>query len=282
MAKTGDRTPADRNLIVLIHGLNSDPAKVDALLAAARADRFPCAVLSYPNDQPIDDSAKLLSRELSRLAKDHPRRGVSLVTHSMGGLVARAAIEDPKLDPGNVRQLIMVAPPNHGSALARFAFGLELNEHVAEDRRKIEVNTFLAAVEDGLAEAARDLRPDSPFLRTLNARARNPNVRYTIFLGTAAPLTDADLARLRRTAAAAGKRNRWVQFFGPRAQIWLEDLDETVGGKGDGVVSLARGRLEGVQDTVVLHFSHTSVLRTPADGDERKVHGGILQRLKKK
>ncbi|NQU22962.1 MAG: alpha/beta hydrolase [Candidatus Nealsonbacteria bacterium] len=274
-----DRTPAERNLVVLIHGLNSTPAKVDALLAGARADRLPCAVFSYPNDQPIDDSARLLSRELSRLATDHPGRGVSLVTHSMGGLLARAVIEDPELDPGNVRQLVMVAPPNHGSALARFAFGIELTEHLAPGRRKNEVGTFLAAVEDGLAEAARDLRPESPFLRTLNARTRNANVRYTIFLGTAAPLTAADLAQLRRNAAAAGQRNRWAQFFGPRVDTLLADLDETIGGKGDGVVSVARGRLDGVDDTVVLRFSHLSVLRTPADGDEREVHRGILQRL---
>ncbi len=270
---------ADRNLVVLIHGLNSTPAKVDALLVGARADGFPCAVFSYPNDQTIDDSAKLLGRELSRFAVDHPDRKISLVTHSMGALVARAAIEDPKLDPGNVRQLVMVAPPNHGSALARFSFGLELQEHLTNVRRKAEVGTFLAAVEDGLAGAARDLRPDSPLLRALNARPRNPNVRYTIFLGTRAPLTDADLAHLRRTVAAAGQRNRWVQFFGPRVDTWLADLDETIAGKGDGVVSVARGRLDGVEDTVVLRFSHTSVLRTPAVGDEQKVHREILRRL---
>ena len=283
-----DRNLPDRNLVVLIHGLNSTPAKAGGLLAGVCAAGsegrcaagFPCAAFSYPNDQTIDDSAKLLGRELSRLAVDHPARKISLVTHSMGALVARAVIEDPKLDPGNVRQLVMVAPPNHGSALARFSFGLELQEHLPDGRRKIEVGTFLAAVEDGLAGAARDLQPDSPFLRTLNARTRNPNVRYTIFLGTRAPLTDADLAHLRRTMAAAGGRNRWVQFFGPRVDTLLADLDETVAGKGDGVVSLARGRLDGVKDTVVLHFSHTSVLRTPAVGDERKVHRGILQRLK--
>ena len=274
------RAPAKRNLVVFVHGIESQPRQLEGLLTVARDEGHPCAVFSYPNDQPIADSAKLLSRELRRLAEDHPDRGVSLLTHSMGGLVARATIEDGDLDPGNVRQLIMLAPPNHGSALARFAFGLELHEHVAGSIRKKKIDIFFAAVEDGLSEATGDLMPHSPFLRELNARGHNPAVRYSIFLGTDAPLTEQELKALRRSVAAAGERNRWVQFLGSRVHKWLGDLDEVVDGRGDGVVSLERGRLEGVKDTVVLKFGHVSVLQSPAHGDVRRAHQEILKRLK--
>ena len=274
------RTPIEKNLVVFVHGIESQPQELEGLLSMVRDEGLPCAVFSYPNDQPIADSAKLLSRELRQLAKDHPDRGVSLLTHSMGGLVARAAIEDGDLDPGNVRRLIMVAPPNHGSALARFSFGLELHEHIAGSIRKNKTGAFFAAVEDGLSEAAGDLTPNSPFLRELNARQRNPEVRYSIFLGTDAPFTEKELETLRQSVTAAGERNRWVRFLGSRVHTWLKDLDEVVDGKGDGVVSLERGRLEGVQDTVVLNFGHVTILQSPARGDVRRAHQEILKRLK--
>jgi len=275
-----DQAPTERKLVILVHGLDSEPELAGSLLVAPRNEGFPCAVFRYPNDQPIADSARLLSSELARLAQEHPRRRVSLLTHSMGGLVARAVIEDPQLDPGNVGQLIMIAPPNHGSALARFRFGLEIWEHVARKDRRLEMETFYASIEDGLSEAAADLRPGSPFLRDLNARRRNADLKYTIFLGTGGWLSEHELTYLRDKLAAGGERSRWVKFFGPYADQWLADLDEVVAGKGDGVVSVERGRLEGVDDTLVLDFGHVDVLRPPAHDAASSVHQEVLERLK--
>ncbi len=272
---------AEKDLVLLIHGLNSSPEEVAGLLAGARAGGLPCAVFRYPNGRPITETARLLASELKRFAAEHPRRGVSLLTHSMGGLIARAAVEDPALDPGNVRRLIMVAPPNHGSALARFAFALDVWEYLVNEARRREVGRFYALVEDGLSDAADDLRPGSPLLRALNARGRNSKVRYAIFLGSSALLDESDLAALREKIEEAGRRSRWVQFFGARAHAWLADLEEVVHGKGDGAVSIARGRLDGVNDTVVLAFSHIGVLDVPARGDVREVHQGILDRLRR-
>jgi len=280
-----DQAPANQNLVVVVHGLDSSPEKLGPLVEVIRKEGFPCAVFRYPNDQPLADSAKLLAGELRGFAKEHPGRGVSLVTSSMGGLVARAVIEDPQFDPGNVRQLIMVAPPNHGSALARFGFGLDLWEHVSGRVRQEEARLFYSLVEDGLSEAAADLRPDSPFLRQLNARDRNPRVHYTILLGTGAPLRPVELALLRESIAAAGRPtcgrcpSRWVRFFGARTQVWLEDLDEVVEGKGDGAVSVQRGRLEGVEDTVLLKFQHVAELPARGRDDVDKLHQEIIKRL---
>jgi hypothetical protein len=287
-----NRAPPDQNLVVVVHGLDSGPERLAPLLAAIRKEGFSCASFRYPNDQPIADSAKLLSCELKRLARQHPRRGVSLVTSSMGGLVARAVVEDPRLDCRSVRQLIMVAPPNHGSALARFGFGLDLWEHLSGRVRKKEARLFYALVEDGLSEAAADLRPGSPFLRHLNARGRNPRVRYTILLGTGGPLRPVELALLRKSIAAAGRPtrpcppgarpcpSRWVRFFGARVHTWLEDLDEVVEDKGDGAVSVERGRLEGVNDTVLLKFRHVPELPTRGRNEVDKLYQEVLQRLK--
>jgi len=229
--------PAERDLVVLVHGLKSSPEHVAGLLAAARREGFPCAAFRYPND-------------------------------------------DPRLDPGNVRRLIMVAPPNQGSALARFAFALDLWEYLTAEEGRNDVSRFYALIEDGLSEAAVDLRPDSLLLRTLNARPRNARVRYTIFLGSRAPLAEKHLLTVKRKIAATGERNRWVRLLGTDVHRWLDDLDEVIDGKGDGAVSIRRGRLAGVEDTVVLRFGHLGVLQSPGEGDVRKVHDGVLQRLK--
>jgi len=269
---------AELDLVVSVHGLNSGRHSMDKLMAAPRKAGFPCGTFVYPNDQAIADSARMLSAELKGLARDHPGRGVVLLTHSMGGLVARAALEDPKLDPGNVRRLIMIAPPNGGSMLAHFAYGLDLAEYVVERRRKEDASLFYAHVEDGLAEARNDLKPDSPFFKKLNAGKRNPNVRYTIFLGSKAPLTDQELARLRRSMA--DPESRWLRFLGEKVGPWLADMDEVVDGRGDGAVAVKRGRLEGVRDTHVLAFTHVGVLYRPGSEAVKTLHQMILKRLK--
>jgi pimeloyl-ACP methyl ester carboxylesterase len=273
------RAAADKDLVVTVHGLNSGPYSLERLLAGPREEGFPCAVFRYPNDQAIADSARLLSNELKRLGRAYPGRGVTLITHSMGGLVGRAVIEDIELDPGNVRRLIMISPPNGGSMLAHFAYGLDLAEHVGDASRRKEAGLMYEMVEDGLSEAYADLNPESPFLAKLNTRPRNPKTRYSIFLGTSAPLAEADLARLR--TSLTDPKNRWTQFFGARIGPWLADMDEVVDGKGDGAVAVERGRLKGVSDVVLLKFNHVSVLRAPSEGDDvQKLHQMVLARLK--
>ena len=87
-------TEPDDRTVVLIHGLD-DPGKVWMNLGPALARRnFSVWTMRYPNDQPIDKSAELLSAELKKLARAAPGRAVALVAHSMGGLVSRACIED--------------------------------------------------------------------------------------------------------------------------------------------------------------------------------------------
>ena len=181
----------------------------------------------------------------------------------MGGLVARAVIEDSELDPGNVRHLIMVAPPNHGSLLARIAYGMDILTGTTRfpQAERAEVSRFYAAIEDGLSEATEDLKPDSAFLQQLNSRARNPRVRYAIFLGTGGHFTRKQLDQLRQGLATAQSKSDVVGLFAPRIDETLADLDEVVRGLGDGVVAVRRGKLEGVDDVVVLEFSHLRVLQ---------------------
>ncbi|MEN8150835.1 MAG: alpha/beta fold hydrolase, partial [Planctomycetota bacterium] len=277
-----EKAPKDRRLVVLIHGLHSSPERIDDIIPDLHARKLPVGVFRYPNDQGLDESARLLAAELAEIARAQPERPVSLVTHSMGGLVARAVVEDPGLDPGNVRQLIMAAPPSHGSRLADFAWALELGEFVADARQRVLLRSFQARLEDGMGEAGDDLRPGSAFLRRLNARPRNPRVVYSLLLGTKAHLTEKELVRMRETVAAEGKKNRFVRFFGPKLDALLADLDEVVDGKGDGAVALKRGKLEGVTDVVLIPVRHGKAWDDLKDPGSAALRKAVLERLERK
>ncbi len=252
---------ATQPLVLVLHGFNSSPQRFAPLAQALQEQGFVCGTYSYPDDQPILDSAAMLAHDLTEIKSRQPGRRVALVTHSMGGLVARAMLEDPEFDPGNVTKLIMVAPPNQGSLLARVGYGTDLLDHAVAEVNRKELSRFYSAIEDGLSEATVDLQPDSVFLRELNARPRNPRVKYTILLGTGARLTREQVEQLRQGLATAESKSRVVALFARRVDETLADLDEVVRGTGDGAVALKRGRLDGVEDVVILDFTHLSVLQ---------------------
>ena len=250
------KSPDEKGLVVLVHGYQSKPERHETLLKAVRELGIPTAWLRYPNDQALTDSTKLLAEGLAKIAAEFPRRPITLVTVSMGGLIARAVVEDKTFDPGTVKKIIMVAPPNHGSNLARLSAFSELWEIIVKSQEPDVRKRLAASFEDGLGEAPADLRPGSEFLVTLNRRPRNDKVRYAIILGSAGPLRQESLEKARAMILRRAEASLLAQFFARRFAALLADFDEMVEGKGDGAVSLKRGRLEGVKDTIVLGFQH--------------------------
>jgi pimeloyl-ACP methyl ester carboxylesterase len=268
-----------RCVVVLIHGYNSTSRSLAELHVELNRRGWPCAMFDYPNDGPIDESGRLLSAELRRFAAGHPDRPVAIVAHSMGGLVARVAIESPDLDPGNVRHLMMVATPNQGSQMAHFACGLECSEQLVLRREYGAEDLLRLSIADGLNEARSDLKPGSRFLRDLNARDRNPNVRYSLLLGTKGTLTAAQIQELQSAVSAAAEHYRVAQLLAPRVAEPLSDMEELRDGAGDGAVAVKRGRLEGVDDTVLLPFTHLAVTRKLESESSRDLLEAIITRL---
>lgn len=272
--------PADKPVVILIHGFNSTPVRNGALLAPVHAAHIPCGTFAYPNDHEISTSAQLLSCELRRFAKQYPERRVVLLCHSMGGMVARACVENPGTDPGNVSRLIMIAPPTHGTVLAHFAIGSDLWEHWLSRSSGGPWARTRDSIIDGLGEAADELCPNSEFLTELNGRPRNPRVQYTVLLGTGALMSDAQLTWIRQSVCDNLAKMPGSGDSAERLNSILNDIDELVDGKGDGVVAVKRGRLENVSDTIVLPFGHIAVTGEPHDSDVlRQVQQTVLERV---
>lgn len=273
------RADSTRPVVILIHGFNSTPKQNAALLAPIHGAGFPCGTFAYPNDYMIRYAAQLLSSELCRFRQQYPGRRVVLVCHSMGGLVARACVEDSLYDPGNVERLIMIAPPTHGTVLAHFAVGTDVWEHWLARKEGWPWQRVRDSIVDGLGEAACDLCPHSEFLTELNSRPLNPHVRYTVMLGTGARLSEAQLDWIRDSVCSAVAKMPGGSSSAADLSRFLADVDELVDGKGDGVVAVKRGRLDGVPDTVVMPFGHLAVTGAATTDVIHNVQHAVLVRV---
>ncbi|MBA3027673.1 MAG: alpha/beta hydrolase [Desulfobacteraceae bacterium] len=263
------RTENAKLSVILVHGLD-EPGKVWMNLAPALQENgFEVWLMHYPNDQPIRESAKFLFDQIhsgqSRLKSD-----LILITHSMGGLVAREMLTSPELHTQDqtekdglpeVRQLIMVGTPNHGSHLAHFRVFAELREQIFH-MAKGEYH-WLLPILDGAGEAGKDLLPGSEFLETLNHRKNPENIKITVIAGVMSPLEKNDARQI-------------IQSLSDKLSPGGKAVFDTVANKvnsllnelGDGAVSLESARLSGMAMETVTG-THLSIIRNISPDSER-------------
>ena len=128
--------------------------------------------------------AALLANEIQEVKRREGVDKIDIVSHSMGGLVSRAYIERSDFQEGDgallyydysygddVRKLIMLGTPNHGSPLTEIAqlLGVELDKTPAF--------------------SVKQMRPGSKFLRLLNSgrTGRSLGVEYYAVAGNVCP-----------------------------------------------------------------------------------------------
>jgi len=112
--------PSPAEVVVLVHGLAAKRL-VMAILRSSLARSYSEVVnWGYPSlFSPIERHGRELAKLLQSLDNGRGER-IHLVTHSMGGIVARLALEE--YTPARLGRFVMIAPPNRGSHVAtRFA-----------------------------------------------------------------------------------------------------------------------------------------------------------------
>jgi hypothetical protein len=189
---------------------------------------------------------------------------VALVGHSTGGLIGRLVVEDPKLDPSNVKVLIQIGTPNQGSVLAGLPLALEWTRVFWDREANGSVHRVLGTLRQSLANAldgtGRDLMPDSDLLTLAASRPRNRNVVYHSVLGTRSLLTSEQAESVRKWASVQLAGSSFGRTLKPKVERWLDNPDELIDGRGDGAVSVASGRLEGVE-AVLVALDHYGLIR---------------------
>ncbi len=195
-AKVGERVANAKRVLLLIHGIIGDTLELRRGMRRAK----------LKGGQPIDSAYDLiltcdyenLNTEIEKIAKDLKERleGVGLkaghgkeltvVAHSMGGLVARRLIE---FEGGHeiVSRLIMCGTPNGGSpwptahdwVVGALAFGLNRLAAVAWPAG---VLGWLVAGLERLDVNLDQMQPDSPFLATLYS-GHDPGIPYLMLAG---------------------------------------------------------------------------------------------------
>jgi triacylglycerol lipase len=161
-----------RSLVVLVHGFGAGPDCWDAVAGALGGPGVAVVGHRYRWTAGAEELGAQLADEVESLARRSGARSVTLVGHSLGGVIVTASLAGGRLD-GVVTRVVTVAAPLRGTPLARlFPVG-----------------------------AVRDLRPASPVLRSLAAVPRRAGVPWTAVASHADVVVAPDAAVLEGTAA---------------------------------------------------------------------------------
>jgi hypothetical protein len=202
---TGDPAPDG---VLLLHGLARRAASLARMERAVRAAGFATLNLDYPSR--TADLAALAGIIGPPAAAFAARvRTLHVVTHSMGGLLARAWLRVGR--PANLGRVVMLGPPNGGSEVADRLHALRAYRRVF-----------------GPAGAELTTRPDE------SLRDRLGPVDFPLGI-------------------IAGDRTLYP------IESWL-----MLPGPDDGRVTVARTRVAGMADHIILHTSHGLMMRNPA------------------
>ncbi|PIP37116.1 MAG: alpha/beta hydrolase [Desulfobacterales bacterium CG23_combo_of_CG06-09_8_20_14_all_51_8] len=103
--------------VILLHGMARTKNSMRKLEACLAGNGFQTVNEGYPSTRKTVE--ELAAVHLSAMVDQCMARGavkIHMVTHSLGGIIARQYLQTRRLPPGS--RIVMISPPNRGSELA--------------------------------------------------------------------------------------------------------------------------------------------------------------------
>jgi len=246
-----EKVAAAQNVLLLVHGIIGDTEGMAAGVKTCGLDRTFDLVLTYDYENlstPIAETARELKSQLAAAGlHGNDDKRLTLLVHSMGGLVSRWFIER---EGGNkvVDHLVMCGTPNNGSPFGK----------VDDARRILNILTGLAmnyipalipfssAVimllnrSKKLTPTLEQMNPASDFITTLNS-SDDPGIPYTILAGDIDTYKEPADQLFAKMLAKAGRSFVFEALFANKANDIAVGV-ESIFGVGDRRASIPARR----------------------------------------
>jgi pimeloyl-ACP methyl ester carboxylesterase len=229
------KVAAAQNILLLVHGIIGDTEGMATGVQQTGLDRKFDLVLAYDYENlstPIAETAQKLKAQLAAVGlQEDDGRKLTLLVHSMGGLVSRWFIER---EGGNkvVDHLVMCGTPNHGSPFGE----IDGARKILNVLTGVAVNyvpafiPFSGAVllllnrSKKITPTLEQMNPASDFIKTLNG-SDDPGIRYTILAGNVETYQEPSDPFFARMLARAGKSVLFEALFGMQANDIAVSVD---------------------------------------------------------
>ncbi len=186
-----------KKILLILHGLAGDGLSMtqsimDNMLSSVEKYDL-ILVYDYESlNTPLNETAGQLKKTLSEYGFGQDDRKVTIISHSIGGLIARWMIEQ---EGGNafVEHCILVGTPNNGSMYGRIDAYVKWAQTILD----LAINfipkivpfsgillKFLKGATD-ISGSIAQIDPDSDFINKLNS-SKDPAIRYSVISGDAA------------------------------------------------------------------------------------------------
>jgi len=108
--------------VFLIHGFMRSKGSMKKMENTFQCKGYETINYDYPSrKKTIEEHGRDLAIVLKEYAKNHPEQSIHFATHSLGGIILRAALNHPECpDEAKRGRAVLLGPPNHGSAFGRF------------------------------------------------------------------------------------------------------------------------------------------------------------------